>query len=649
VVGLYPVSDAFLEKIKENTREYYWTGTIKTKTGTEYAFENKDILKGSAYVNYKCCSGDEMEIGSTYSAELKITLFNDINRYTLTDAEVTLAYHLLLDSGKVESVPMGIFIISEANRSIKTLEITAYDRMLLLDKSFSVTDMVGTPFEILTLLANACEIELAQTEAQIKALTNGTESYSVYADNDIETWRDVLYYIAQAMCCFAIFNREGKLELRQYGMSPVFEIDSRHRFDSTFSDFKTRYTAISSTNARTQVAEYYALDTDDGLTMNLETNPMIQYGLAATRERILKKILNQLALFEYVPFDSTTIGNPALDVGDVIVHKGGHADGDSYYCVTESGCKVNGKQTLKGVGKNPRLASAKSKNDKNITGLLNSAEVNKIVYYNFINASKYKIGESLTNIISIEYVSTEDTTAMFLAQIILDVTPKEDAETVVVKITYKQGLDEINTFYPIETYHTGTHTLALFYPISTVDGGSDNQFNVFMNIDGGGSAEIQEGNIRATISGQGLAAGLNEWDGKITVTEIWSEDLEWNIYDYTVDSFISSVKVKSMGPESRSLTENIGEISFANIVFDINELDESLNEENWVKSFTVDQKYPPEYNPLYVELVDSAFQMISEFETPKSMESTVNYGRMSVLSINTEQFESVGSLEVIKC
>jgi hypothetical protein len=646
---LYPVSDAFLEKIKENTREYYWTGTIKTKTGTKYSFENKDILKGSAYVNYKCCSGEEMEIGSTYSAELKVTLFNNINRYTLTDAEVTLTYNLRLDNGKVESVPMGIFIVSEANRNIKTLEITAYDRMLLLDKSFSVTDMVGTPYEILSLLAKACGIELSQTESEIKVLTNGTESYSVYSDNDIDTWRDVLYYIAQAMCCFAVFNREGKLELRQYGMTPVFEIDSTHRFDSTFSDFKTRYTAISSTNARTQVAEYYALDTDDGLTMNLETNPMIQYGLTATRQRILKKILNQLAVFEYVPFDSTTIGNPALDVGDVIVHKGGHADSDSYYCVTESECKVNGKQTLKGVGKNPRLAAAKSKNDKNITGLLNSAEENKIIYYNFVNAAKYTIGENLTNIISIEYVSTEDTTAMFLAQIILDAVPKEDADTVVVKVTYKQGLDEINTFYPIETYHTGTHTLALFFPITTVEGGTDNQFNVFMSIEGGGSAEIQQGNIRATISGQGLAAGLNVWDGKITVTEVWGEDVEWDVNSYTVNSYTSSATVKNIGPTLRSLTQSFGRIAFSNTDFSINALNESLNEEAWVKSFTVDQIYPPAYDSTYVEVVDGAFQMISEYETPESIEGTVNYGRMSVLSINTEQFESVGNLEVIKC
>ena len=325
---MYPVSNAFLQKIRENTREYYWTGTIVTTHGTRYSFQNADILKGSAYINHKSCSADEMELGSVNAAEMKITLFNNIDRYTLMDAEVRLTYHLRIDENTVEDVPMGVFIVTEANRNIKTLELVGYDRMLLLDKEFSVTDMVGTPYQILHLMAEACGIVLEQNETEIKALTNGTETFSIYTDNDIETWRDVLFYLAQAMCCFASFNREGKLELKQYGMTPVFEVNNTHRFTSSFSDFKTRYTAVSSTNLRTQMAEYYALETDDGLTMNLGTNPMLQYGLEATRKRIIERILYKLAEFEYVPFDSTTIGNPALDVGDVIVNRGGHADED---------------------------------------------------------------------------------------------------------------------------------------------------------------------------------------------------------------------------------------------------------------------------------------------------------------------------------
>ncbi len=644
---MYPVSNAFLQKIRENTREYYWTGTITTTHGTRYTFQNADILKGSAYINHKSCSADEMELGSVNAAEMKITLFNNIDRYTLMDAEVRLTYHLRIDEDTVEDVPMGVFIVTEANRNIKTLELVGYDRMLLLDKEFSVTDMVGTPYQILHLMAEACGIVLEQSEQQIKALTNGTETFSIYTDNDIETWRDVLFYLAQAMCCFASFNREGKLELKQYGMDPVFEVNNTHRFTSSFSDFKTRYTAVSSTNLRTQMAEYYALETDDALTMNLGTNPMLQYGLEATRKRIIERILYKLAEFEYVPFDSTTIGNPALDVGDVIVNRGGHADEDSYYCITEYECRINGKQTLKGVGKNPRLASAKSKNDKNISGLINQAEENKIIYYKFVNAYDINVASTPTEVISIAYVAVEDTTAMFMAQVLIETTPDDEEEDVILKVTYKKGLEEETTFYPIETFKDGKHIMALLYPI-TVGQNTDNTFSVYMNIIGSGSALIKAGNIRATISGQGLAAGLNVWDGKITVEDEFSV-FSWNVPGFTVERYVDYPSIVLKNPVRPSLTSEFGRVAFGQLVFKVNDLNENLNAEPMVRSFTVDYIYPPIYDDRYIEVVDNAFCLISDFYVPSSTEGTINYGRTSVLSINTEQFDSVGSIEVIKC
>ena len=70
------------------------------------------------------------------------------------------------------------------------------------------------------------------------------------------------------------------------------EILQKHRFSSSFSDFVTRYTAVSSTNLRTQTAEYYALETDDGLTMNLGVNPLLQFGLEETRAELCGNILD---------------------------------------------------------------------------------------------------------------------------------------------------------------------------------------------------------------------------------------------------------------------------------------------------------------------------------------------------------------------
>ena len=48
---------------------------------------------------------------------------------------------------------------------------------------------------------------------------------------------------------------------------------------------------MSSTNKQTQIAEYYALDPDNGLTMNLGVNPLLQFGLKETREMLCRNIL----------------------------------------------------------------------------------------------------------------------------------------------------------------------------------------------------------------------------------------------------------------------------------------------------------------------------------------------------------------------
>jgi len=102
---MYPVSDAFLQAVNNNTRKYRWTGTLTTKAGKTYEFDNKDIVQGSGYITRECCGSSEIELGSVYAAEMGITLFSDIDRYTLDEAEVKIYYHLTLADGSEESIP----------------------------------------------------------------------------------------------------------------------------------------------------------------------------------------------------------------------------------------------------------------------------------------------------------------------------------------------------------------------------------------------------------------------------------------------------------------------------------------------------------------------------------------------------------------
>lgn len=109
----------------------------------------------------------------------------------------------------------------------------------------------------------------------------------------------------------------------------------------------------------------------------------------------------------------------------MLTFAGGQADEGQITCITSIRQKIGGKQSLKCVGKNPRLAQAKSRNDKNISGLLNQIEDNaktgKIGIHTFTNASAHEIGQTRVKLISIQFASSEENHMQFFAQVVVDV------------------------------------------------------------------------------------------------------------------------------------------------------------------------------------------------------------------------------------
>ena len=578
---------------------------------------------------------------------------------------------------------MGVFEVSEANRHIKTLELKAYDYMLRFNKNLQLNATSGMAYNFLLAACTACKVEMAQTKAEIEALPNAKETLGIYAENDMETWRDLLFYVAQVLGCVCLINREGKLQLTPWSNTAVVTIPQRERFTSSYSDFVTRYTAISSTNQLKEISEYYALDPDDALTMNLGVNPLLQFGLVATRERILMNILYALSKVEYVPFDSSTIGNPALDPMDVVQFTGGHADADKVSCITSITYNINGKHSLKCVGKNPKLSTAKSKNDKNISGLLNQVENNKTVVYSFMNVSPFTIGNSATEVLSITFTAKESTSAMFLGEFLLDVTADEVERTIegtatyeedtvteggtetnttvkkplsfvftdkghpILTVTYKVNGETVATFIPTQTYLHGKQILTLFYPMSAIIENSENTFDVYLSMEGG-TVNIGEAQIRATISGQGLVAGIGDWDGRIAITEDINR-VAISQEGFVYDGFSDSVAITYPGHSRHGLTQAVPRISITEITFGYDLLNERITATEVIKTFTMDAAHPPHYDVVVVGINENnAFTLISDYAVV-SAEEEINSGKLQHLTVDTTPFERVENMEVELC
>ncbi len=641
---MYSVSEKFRNAIKRNTRKYYWSGTITTTKGKVYAISPSNIIKGSGYIKRQCCSGSEIELGTVYSAEMGISLLLDVDRYTLTDAIVKLYYNLEISDGTVESIPMGIFEVSEANRNIKTLELKGYDYMLRFEKTLKLEASSGTPYQFIKACCDACKVEMAQTVAEINDMPNGKTTFGIYSDNDIETFRDLLFYIAQAIGGYCQINREGKLEIKHFHSTPVLTIPQTERFDSSYSDFVTSYTAVSSTNQIKQTSEYIAMETDDALTMNLGINPLLQFGLKATREKILRNILTSLQQVQYVPFDSTTIGNPALDPGDILRFSGGHADETTISCITDIEYKIGGKMSLKCVGKNPRLSGAKSKNEKNIQGLLNTVESGKTIIYSFVNVAPFDIGSSFQNVMDIDFTATEDTTAAFQCEMLLEVVKPDTLETddlPELTIQYRLNNDIVDGFLPTKACVYGKHIVTLFFPLSKVIENSSNTFSMYLKMTGA-KATIGEAQIRATISGQGLAAGLGDWNGRINI----NETISMVPIDgaFLVDTVRDSMTVVFPSRKTPGISQTISNIAISNLDFTI----DTFTDRTWIAEIlrtyvlTSVRGYP-KYNGYVTVNSDEAFTLLKSHQI-NSRPISMNRGYVEKLVTDTTFLESLDAL-----
>lgn len=640
---MYAVSDEYKDAMKKPVQRFRMTGTVAEKQ-----FTDENILKGSFSITNQCCDDAEMKIGQVYVGELNVTLTNlNLEKYSMMDKAIKPVFGRMLESAEYQDIPLGVFNISEAEWTAAGLVIKAYDNMSKLDKACTVTASIGKPYELALLACESCEVELGTTEEEFAVFANGGEILSMFPENDVETWRDFVSWIAQTCACFATCDRSGKIIFRSYGREIVDTIDPQHRFSGgSFSDYETRYTGVSVVNIADKTTTYYGIEPDDALTYNLGSNPFLQYGLKETLERTRRAVLNSLQSIRYVPFKVQMIGDPVYDLGDVLSFTEGIADADKLFCLTKYTFNYNGKYEIQGVGKNPRLASARSKVDKNIAGILEQIGTKDIIFYNFINAYGYMIGDrQKTKIISLDYTSQSGGTAEFKASVLLSsaasvpITPEGEepapAGCTVVKVTYVIDTAEISTYCPIETYIDGSHILFLYYPITDITSNEVSRMEVYLEVSGG-TIEIGQGQILANVSGQGLAAKLGDWDGKLEFQEAISCDIPG------MDM--------SMGATVNITRRTPGRTLFAEAIsFDIPGM-----AVDFVEDLVVSQLYVQDimstltkelcaYDVLHVQTNNNAFELRTAY-TFESQEITVDTGRMMRTQIITEGMQSIESM-----
>lgn len=518
---MYAVSEKYKAAMKQPVQHFTMRGTIG-----ETAFTDENILSGSCSITNQCSDDTTIQIGQVYIGELNITFLNlDLERYALKDKKITPFFGLKVSADRYEYVPLGIYNISEAQWTESGIVIKAYDNLSLLDKICTVMTSNGKPYSLAKMACDSCGASLGTTEDEFKAFANGDVTLSLYSENDIETWRDYLAWLSQALGCFVTCDRAGRIVFRPYNQTVVDTIDESHRFSGgSFSDFETRYTGLSCVNLSDKTTSYYGMDEDDGLTYNLGSNPFLQYGVSESLEKERRAVLASLQQIDYVPFKVTMIGNPAYDLGDVLSFPGGIGDADKLFCITKYTLKYNGSYEVQGVGQDPALASAKSKSDKSIAGLISSQTDGDMHYVLFQNADALAVSDGAeSSVLFIKFAVQKTTHVSFDAEILLTVQTTEDSSSdpisnsdAVIRATYYLNGKEITTRHPVETWQDGQHILRLHYEIEAVEA-AIHTWSVVLTVSGG-SIQIERYGILAVINGMGLA-GNGEWSGELTAED----------------------------------------------------------------------------------------------------------------------------------
>ena len=546
---MYNVSQAYQTAETKAVKQFKVRGTVCGKSYTA-----DDILKGSLSVSQQASSPTEISLGAVYIGQLNATFMGmNIPRNSWVGGTITLQVGLKLASGLYEYVPVGTYTIAEANHSRSGVEITAYDNMMKFDEFLSFSTTYGTPYELLTAICHSCSVELGMTEEEIEALPNGDRTLGIYPDNDCETFRDLLSWIACTLCCFATINRTGELVLRPFYGSTVGTFDSSKRFTGCkFSDYVTSYAGITVNDMEEGGTKTY-VNGKAGVTLDIGDNPLMQYGIDSTLDAIGNAIAYALEDVEYVPFEATMLIGVEFDLGDVLTMTDGTA-GTSSACIVHSinwtfdrGC------SLKGYGSNPDAGQAKSRYDKMISGMKGS-RADEIKYYVFQNASQYEISDGDSEeILYLNFATVKGGYIIFQCEIHAEV----DGE-----ITFYYRLNGANLdFVPIQTFTSShdPHIINLFLPYKAA---ANTTYDLYLLAEmAGGSCFIDIGNLRAMIYGQGLAA-TDEWNGVIVIDEEITRIALTNI---TIATLTDSMTFDAQVPTGDSFSQNIGLISLGDI------------------------------------------------------------------------------------
>ena len=336
------VSAAYTAAIKDKNRTDRIAGEIKLCDGETINITDDIIVNNSVTLKEQLVSGDTFEIGTFYTTQLDITVYDDnfLSR-TYANARITPKYEIQLADGTWESVPLGKFTVDNSltKRKGSIHKLTAFDDSTKFDVDISAySGGKKTVQQHIKNLAADVGITLATTDF------SSYPNYNLIVDStvssSVQTYRDLIEWCCALMAASARINRYGKLEIvklkeKKKTVDGVlvydadYTVEGYERTGTEFFDLRALTKYFSTTFDGEQYVYANNSTLDDTVarkaTLFLPENPLLRSVSDAERKTAFEACAETISIaLRRVEFSFN--GNPAIECFDTLCGNGGKID-----------------------------------------------------------------------------------------------------------------------------------------------------------------------------------------------------------------------------------------------------------------------------------------------------------------------------------
>lgn len=316
------VSDTFKAALEDDNRNFSGSCTITLTSDESIPIDNSQLWDNGFVIDDATSNTGGFDVGSAIAQKFTLRLnnmYDDFSDYDFTGAEISdVKVSLLLESGKTESVPKGIYTVNETSYDGDIITLECLDNMHKFDVGYSISNLAypATLFQIVQDACGCCDVVLATDSLQFE---HYDYVISEKPDDSTITFRDILTWVGQISGHFWKCNSKGQLTAGWYNMTDLSAGANIHTLQTnTVTDVSADMDDVVITCVRVITEDENSNQVtyqsgSDGYTIVIDSNKLVANDNAAD---IASMVGERIVGLRFRPMTVSTLQDPTIEAGD---------------------------------------------------------------------------------------------------------------------------------------------------------------------------------------------------------------------------------------------------------------------------------------------------------------------------------------------